>query len=366
MNSPLRVGVIGCGGIAQMMHLPTLAERPDLFQIAGLADVSREVLDAVGDRYAVGRRHLDYRALLAQEDVEAVLLLTSGCHREAALDAIAAGRHLFVEKPLAFSLPETEEVAEAARRGRGKVMLGYHKRYDPAYLKAREAVKGMRDLRYVEVTVLHPDDAASRTHHAVLPVSDRPLPPEEQLVRGTVARMAEGPLAACVNRILGPQAPQDHRVGAFLLFESLLHDVDAVRGILGPPEAVVSAHVWRGGFAQSSLTRFPGDVRAQLSWILLPGLKHYEETLRFIGPDERVTLVFPSPYFRHFPTPLRIERMQGSELVVEDHTVSHEEAFRAELHAFRGFVRDGGDPVPSVEDAVADARWMQSIAEAYG
>jgi predicted dehydrogenase len=365
MSAPLRVGVIGCGGIAQMMHLPTLAERPDLFRIAGLADVSREVLDAVGARYGVAERHPDHRALLARDDVEAVLLLTSGCHREAALDTIASGKHLFVEKPLAFSLPETEEVAAAARRGRGKVMLGYHKRFDPAYLRARQAVAEMRDLRYVEVTVLHPDDAAARTHHAILPVTERPLAPEEQLVRGTLSRMTEGPLTACVNRILGPQAPLERRVGAFLLFESLLHDIDAVRGILGPPEAVVSAHVWRGGFAQSSLTRFPGDVRVQLSWILVPGYHRYEEALRFIGPDERVTLVFPSPYFRHFPTPLRIERMQGGELVVEEHTVSYEEAFRAELHEFRRCVRANVAPVPSVDDAVADARWMQAIAEAY-
>jgi predicted dehydrogenase len=365
VTGPLRVAVIGCGGIAQMMHLPTLAERPDLFRIAGLADVSREVLDAVGDRYGVAARHTDYRGLLSRDDVDAVLVLTSGCHREAALDTIASGKHLFVEKPLAFSLPETEEVAAAARRGRGKVMLGYHKRFDPAYLRARQAVREMRDLRYVEVTVLHPDDAASRAHHALLPISDRPLAPEDQLVRGTVARMTEGPLAGCVDRILGPQAPLPHRVGALLLFESLLHDIDAVRGILGPPESVVSAHVWRGGFAQSSLTRFPGDVRAHLSWIFLPGLRHYEETLRFVGPDERVTLTFPSPYFRHFPTPLRIERMHEGELVVEDVTVSHEEAFRAELHEFRRCLLAGADPAPSVEDALADARWMQSIAEAY-
>jgi predicted dehydrogenase len=365
MTAPLRLGVIGCGGIAQMMHLPTLGERPDLFRIAGLADVSREVLDAVGGRYGVAERYTDHRALLAREDVDAVLLLTSGCHREAALDVIASGKHLFVEKPLAFSLPETEEVAAAARRGRGRVMLGYHKRFDPAYLRARQAVAEMRDLRYVEVTVLHPDDAASRTHHAILPIADRPPATEDDLVSGATARVTEGSLAPCVGRILGPQAPLDRRIGAYILFESLLHDIDAVRGILGTPESVVSAHVWRGGFAQSSMTRFPGDVRAHLSWILLPGLRHYEETLRFVGPDERVTLVFPSPYYRHFPTPLRIERMQGTELVVEEHTVSYEEAFRAELHEFRAALLAGRDPAPSVDDAVADARWMQQIAEAY-
>jgi predicted dehydrogenase len=106
-------------------------------------------------------------------------------------------------------------------------------------------------------------------------------------------------------------------------------------------------------------------VRAALSWISLPGLKHYEETLRFVGPDTRVTLVFPSPYLRHAATRLLIERMDGEELVVEDHTVSYEEPFRDELHHFREAVQAGRAPSPSLEDAAGDARWITSIASAY-
>ncbi|HEY8151994.1 MAG TPA: Gfo/Idh/MocA family oxidoreductase, partial [Vicinamibacteria bacterium] len=175
---PLRVGVVGCGGIAQMMHLPTLAERPDLFQVVALADVSEKTLAAVGDRHGVAARFKDGRELAARPDVEAVLLLTSGCHREGVLELLAARKPMFVEKPLAFSLPETEEVAQAVRASGVPFMVGYHKRFDPAYLRARRAVREMRELRYVEVTILHPDDAAYRTHHAVLPVSDKPFRPQ--------------------------------------------------------------------------------------------------------------------------------------------------------------------------------------------
>jgi len=55
VSGKLRVGVIGCGGIAQMMHLPTLAERPDLFEIAAIGDISEATLAAVGG----SRRHSD-------------------------------------------------------------------------------------------------------------------------------------------------------------------------------------------------------------------------------------------------------------------------------------------------------------------
>jgi predicted dehydrogenase len=78
-----------------------------------------------------------------------------------------------------------------------------------------------------------------------------------------------------------------------------------------------------------------------------------------------VEVVFPSPYIRHAPTPVTIERMEGEALVVEKHTVSYEEAFRAELHHFRDAVRSGRPPEPSLADALGDARWIQQIAGAY-
>jgi len=367
MTTPLRVAVVGCGGIAQMMHLPTLAERPDLFSVAALADVNPATLDAVARRYGVTAASTDYREVVGRADVDAVLLAASGSHRDVALAALAAGKHLFVEKPLGFGLAETEEIAAVARRSRGRLMVGYHKRFDPGYLKAREEVRSLRDLRYVEVTVLHPEDAAYRTHHTVLPLPDRPWTPspEEAINRGIAAEATKGAVAGPIEGIVGKDAPVPWRVAAFLLTVSLIHDIDAVRGILGEPEEVVSAHVWREGFAQTSLTRFKGDVHASLSWISLPGVKHYEERLRFVSPEKRVTLVFPSPYLRHFATPLEIERMDGDEHVVEQRTVSYEEAFRSELHHFRRCLADGTAPTPSLDDALGDARWIEAIAHAY-
>ena len=367
MKGPLRVAVVGCGGIAQMMHLPTLAERPDLFRIAGLSDVNPATLQAVGGRYGVSVLGADHRELLSRDDVDAVLIASSGSHRQAVLDALAAGKHVFVEKPLGFSVEETEQIAAMARRAPGLLMVGYHKRYDPGYLRARDEVRGLRDLRFVEVTVLHPDDGAYRAHHALLPPADAPRgePTEEASNRGALEEATRGAVADEIGLTVRAGAPPHHRVATLLLFQSLIHDVDAVRGMLGEPEEVESARTWRGGFAQTSLTRFARDVRVSMSWVSLPGVRHYEERLRFVSPEKRVTLVFPSPYLRHAPTPVLVERMDGAELVSEARTVSYEEAFRAELHHFRDCVAAGRRPETSVDDALGDAQWIRAIARAY-
>lgn len=348
-----------------MMHLPHLAGRPDLFDLVALADVDEETLTAVADRYRIPGRFRDAASLVADREVEAVLLCASGSQKAAALAALEAGKHLFLEKPLGYGPREAQEIARAAERSAGTIMIGYHKRYDPAYLRAREAVRALEDLRYVEVTVLHPDDSAYRRHHELMPL-DRPRPRDsaatiEERVAGAVTR---GPMAPLVDDIAGPDAPLERRVAGFLCYQSLVHDINLVRGVLGEPEQVLSWRTWRGGLGQSSLTRFAGDVVVNLTWISVPDLRHYEETVRFVGNDGRVTLVFPSPYLRHAPTPLTIERMDGDDLVVESHTVSYDEAFRRELVAFHECIASGLAPETTVADALGDSRWIQAMLAA--
>src|SRR5205809_2484241 len=94
-SSRLRVGVIGCGTVAQIMHLPYLHSMPDLFEIAALSDLSPGLLKILGERYGVSakQRFTNYHDLLAS-DVDAVLVLNSGSHAPQILAAAKAGKHV--------------------------------------------------------------------------------------------------------------------------------------------------------------------------------------------------------------------------------------------------------------------------------
>ena len=162
-----------------MMHLPTLAERPDLFRIAALADVSATTLEAVGDRYGVAARARDYRELLGRADLDALLVLASGCHREALLDLVRSDKHLFVEKPLAYSLEETEEVAAAARGRRGQLMVGLPQALRPrlparARRRARDAGPALRGGHRPPPRRLRRADAPCGAAHPREAVAQRP------------------------------------------------------------------------------------------------------------------------------------------------------------------------------------------------
>src|SRR5260370_3773015 len=95
----LRVGVIGCGLIAQVMHLHYLRELSDRFEIAAVCDLSRTVVDRVGEANGVDRRFTDWTALL-EEPLDAVLLLPTGSPEPVAVAAAPAGRHRFIEAPI--------------------------------------------------------------------------------------------------------------------------------------------------------------------------------------------------------------------------------------------------------------------------
>src|SRR5712691_7944477 len=108
----IKIGVVGCGLIAQMMHLPHLRELADLYEVVALCDVSPGTLEHVADRYDVRKRHTDYRDLL-KEDLDAIAVLSADSHGQVVIDALRAGKHVFTEKPLCYTLSEADEVLAA-------------------------------------------------------------------------------------------------------------------------------------------------------------------------------------------------------------------------------------------------------------
>ena len=139
--------MIGCGLIAQVMHLHYLRELSDRFQIAAVCDLSRTVVDRIGEAYGVSRRFTEWAALL-QEPLDAVMVLTSGSHEPIVVAAAQAGRHIFVEKPIALSEAEGQAMVAAGEKAGIRIMVGYMKRYDPAVERMAEELRGFSPLRF--------------------------------------------------------------------------------------------------------------------------------------------------------------------------------------------------------------------------
>ena len=151
----VKIGVVGCGAIAQVHHLPNLSVLQDQFEVAVVCDISPSAAADAARRFHVPRHVTDYRELLGA-DLDAVLLCHTDPKTEAAVAVLEAGKHLFIEKPLCFSLPEIDAMIAAQRAAGTVAQAGYMKVYDPAFELAQRAAGEMEGIRFVQVNHLHP------------------------------------------------------------------------------------------------------------------------------------------------------------------------------------------------------------------
>ena len=146
----IRMGVIGCGEIAQIMHLPFLTELRDLFEVRAVCDISPQLVETVGDVFHVPHRTTDYQELVGRDDIDAVAILTAD-HAPVALAAARAGKHMFVEKPMSFTVEDGRAMIAAAEEAGVTLMVGYMKRYDPGYEYAQRIIQSMEGVRLIRV-----------------------------------------------------------------------------------------------------------------------------------------------------------------------------------------------------------------------
>jgi predicted dehydrogenase len=138
-RTTLRIGIIGAGGIASKLHLPQLAALPDV-RVTRLSGRSEHRLRLLAQRFAVPRWSHDYHDLLDDPEIDAVVVaLPHPLHVPVALEALAAGKHLLVQKPLCDRLDDADRFVEAVEASDRVVLCLPH--LAPAVYAARQLVR---------------------------------------------------------------------------------------------------------------------------------------------------------------------------------------------------------------------------------
>jgi UDP-N-acetylglucosamine 3-dehydrogenase len=146
----VRWGVIGLGWFGEV-HAETLAGMPGM-ELAALCTRRADRLAELADRFGVRRRYTDYRQLLADPDVQAVSIVTHYYdHAQIAMDALQAGKHVLLEKPMAATVEECDRILAAAAQAKGFFMVGHICRFDPRVVLAKQAIDQGRIGRIVSM-----------------------------------------------------------------------------------------------------------------------------------------------------------------------------------------------------------------------
>ncbi len=142
-NNRLRIGIIGCGGLARGAHIPALLgmKDSDQVEIVGVCDVYQKHLDA-GVQLTQAKPFTDYRALLDQKDIDYVTIVTpEHWHAQMTLDAADAGKHIYCEKPMTWSIDQAKKVVKKIQQTGVKLQVGVQGMSDDSYETARKYIK---------------------------------------------------------------------------------------------------------------------------------------------------------------------------------------------------------------------------------
>lgn len=349
-----RVGVVGCGLIAQVMHLPYLAELSDRFELAAVCDIRGEVAAACAERYGIPSVSSRWEDLLA-ERLDAVLIATSGDHAPIVIEAARAGCHVLVEKPMALSSADAERMVSAAGEAGVCLMVGTMKRYDPAYERLSELLPALDDLRLIRVTTLESPFAPYVAHYPLIGIDAGGPAPE--LVLDEHER-------DLIDAALGDVDEQTRWCYRWILLDNLVHELNMLQGLLGEPDEIRFVHLSPRSVAIEM--RF-GQAECHLAWVDLPGIARYRQELCFYAPAQRLTLELPSPFLRSMPTRLVIEGGEPGSPHSWEHEelTAYEEAFKRELIEFSECIRTGREPRTSGEDGLRDMRLAEALARSH-
>lgn len=328
-TGPLRVGIAGLGRLGKR-HAEQLARNtPGARLVAACSPVAEE-LDWARDALGVPRLYADYAELLADPEIDAVVLVTpTTLHADQTSAALRAGKHVLVEKPLSLDVATCEAVEAVAREYPDQVaMVGFVRRFDPSYARAKAAI-----------------DAGQL---------GRPF-----LVRSQTCDQND-PAGFFVRF-----APSSG--GIFM--DCSVHDIDLARWMLGNPKAVRA-------FASGTIALHPGladcgDVDNGLAIVEFEGgqravfyasrtLPHgHETTTEVIGTSGTVQIGYGAHADRtEFRTATGIQHT-----ALPDFFARFSDAFRLEMEAFVAACRGEIAPPLTLSDATEATRIGQAITE---
>ncbi|HWP92003.1 MAG TPA: Gfo/Idh/MocA family oxidoreductase [Thermodesulfobacteriota bacterium] len=140
-NVPIKVGIIGCGWAGGTLHLPALKSLP-YAEVVAIADIDQHRLSQVGNEHGIKNRYTDFMELLKNNEVEVVAVcVPAKSHAEIAIAALDAGKHTFIEKPLALTMGEIELLIEKANVSPGQATVGFNLRCHRLVREARKMIR---------------------------------------------------------------------------------------------------------------------------------------------------------------------------------------------------------------------------------
>lgn len=351
--SRIKVGLIGLGEVAQLMHLPLLADDPR-FQIAAITDVSPSLVDHIATRYGVPTRHTSAEALIADPNLDAIFILTPDFLHAPLLEAsIRAGKHVFIEKPAALTASELVPLVELNKSNPKIVFVGYMRRFAPAFLALKERLPPRDEIRHVRIRDLIRESQffVDQTRNIFRPTDV----PQAAIDEGRAQTQA------LLKSVMGDAKPDLLRAYQVLTGLSS-HSFSAMRELFGAPVKVAAARQHRG---ENVMVFFDYGSFTALYEAVIHDVARFDAGIDVLTLNQQFRINYDTPYIRNLPTRLEITTSDLNSTRTEIVGPFYEDAFRVELNAFHHAVTTGEKPKTILSDSLADLELFAEVGRHF-
>ncbi len=152
----VRLGIIGLGSIAQLVHLPILSKLENV-ELAALCEINKNRLKTIGDKYPYAKKYQDYKEMTTNENLDAVIIATpTSTHTEISLHCLKSNINVLIEKPIAINHEEAKEINNAAKRHKKIAMVGMNLRFRPDAMLMKSIINSgeLGELFYIKCSWL--------------------------------------------------------------------------------------------------------------------------------------------------------------------------------------------------------------------
>jgi predicted dehydrogenase len=341
-SEPIRLGIVGAGFIAQVTHLHAYA-RLEGCQLAALADNRHALRDAVAQSFNIPRTLDRGEDLYADRDLDAfIVVLPRRTMGPALASALATGKPVFAEKPMAHTLEQGRHLVEIAEKNRSPFAVGFMKRHDPgvqqfrALLQEHMASATLGAIRHVTMT----DFCA--TYGVAIPPHRRGDAPRPY-------RLEEW-------KTLPEGLPEAYRADYEYTLNVASHDINLLRYLFGDGFRAVSLRA-RPGMQSATLTNDAFDIRLDFGRV---DLGRWEQTLTVVFERGTLSLMLPSPMARGSVAEVECVRGGTSERI-RIAPERHIWCFEAQARQFLDVVRGEAQPLASGRDALGDLAIIEAL-----
>ncbi|KAF6830844.1 oxidoreductase [Colletotrichum musicola] len=358
----LRVGIIGCGEITQVAHIPNINFLSHRFQTTYLCDISQQALQHCSRKVQGGtpKTTTDASELCASPDVDVVVIANADAyHVEHGILALKNDKFCLIEKPASVCFRDLDLLVEAEKRSKGKVMVGTMRRFAIAFTDAVEEVGGMQKIQYARVRDIIGPNATFVDQSGTFPqkfsdysdadTQDR-LKREEDIFEQALAKEFGVPITSeskLMLRLLGGLGT---------------HDLSAMREIIGMPQSVAGA-VLSFPSIFSVLFKYDDFPVTYESGII--GVPEFDAHIEVYSADKIVRVNFDTPYVKGLPVTMTVkERIGGDGFQERTIRKTYQDPYTTEFLELYDCVVSGKAPKTSAADARNDIELFKMILQA--